>query len=200
MLLFSAGAAPASDVVVIDPGHGGFDAGIRGQEAKESSVVLEVAEALEALLRADGKKVYLTRKVDGHLSIAERIEFAAKRPPGLFLSIHLSDSENFAVYVTWYRQPEEELTLRQHYGISSRQRRYLPQSRALASAIEKALKEGTARGVYHREMSLPVLNAMGVPAVLVEMPSRGIKYDEGTKRLFAQGIYNGIILYGREKD
>jgi N-acetylmuramoyl-L-alanine amidase len=183
------------NIVVIDPGHGGYDFGIRTSKLKEKDITLSIARQMESILRGEGKKVFVTRKFDQYLSIAERLSRANRKSPDVFLSLHLSDSDGFAVYVTWYEETEAELTLKQYYFLSSRQRRYLYESRALATIMEDTLKREFGVNVVHREMPLPILNSIGAPALLIEMPSKGIEYDEAMRFRMAYAIVIGILLY-----
>jgi N-acetylmuramoyl-L-alanine amidase len=182
--------------IVIDPGHGGYDAGI-SDGVKEKDVALSVARRVGEILREEHRKVFLTRKVDQYLSISERLALANQWEPDLFLSIHLSESDAFAVYVTWYTDTEAELTLRGYYSISSRQRRYLYESKALASFVGETFKREFGLRVFQRDMPLPVLDSIGAPAVLVELPSRGIEYDKETLERMAYAIAIGVEFYGR---
>jgi N-acetylmuramoyl-L-alanine amidase len=185
------------DTIVIDPGHGGYDSGIKTPELKEKEVALSIARQLMDALREEGKKVFLTRKTDRHLSIAERIARTDRRAPDVFLSLHLSGSDSFAVYVTWYKEPAAEQTLKQYYSLSSRQRHSLYESRMLSSVIEETLKDEFGIKVFHREMPLPILNPIGVPAVLIEVPSEGMDYDEEVQRV-AYSIAIGVLLYEQQ--
>jgi len=75
--------------VVVDPGHGGKDSGATYFGVKEKDINLSVALKLYKLLKEDGRfKVYLTRKGDYFVSLAERQKFTAKVGADLFISIH----------------------------------------------------------------------------------------------------------------
>lgn len=77
-------------VVVIDPGHGGRDAGAHGLGGTlEKEVVLEVAKSLQAYLNnTPGFKAILTRTGDYHLPLHERLRIAHENKADLFVSIH----------------------------------------------------------------------------------------------------------------
>jgi N-acetylmuramoyl-L-alanine amidase len=182
------------DVVVIDPGHGGYNSGIKSEGIKEKETALVLSKKIEEILRGLKKKVYLTRKIDHYLSLDERVLQANKRRADVFLSIHLSDSEDFAVYITRYEIKEAELNLGEYYAISSRQRRHVYESGLLAGVIEDILKEGLGKKVYHREMPLDLLGSIGAPAVLIEVPSRGMDYDDEALRV-ASTIVLGVLYY-----
>jgi N-acetylmuramoyl-L-alanine amidase len=79
-------------VIVIDPGHGGVDAGRIGPGGlKEKDVVLDVSRRLSAVLTARGYDVRMTRTTDTLINLAHRPKMANEwrgNRPGLFLSIH----------------------------------------------------------------------------------------------------------------
>jgi len=77
-------------LVVIDPGHGGVDAGALSRHGEvEKTIVLEFAKALKAKIEAAGKqRVLLTRNDDSFVALDDRVRFAQKRGAALLLSIH----------------------------------------------------------------------------------------------------------------
>lgn len=79
-----------SPLVVIDPGHGGFDPGaVAASGAQEKDVVLGLARALrDRLIAQDAVRVAMTRDDDRFLSLEERSEIARGLGADLFISIH----------------------------------------------------------------------------------------------------------------
>ena len=76
-------------VVVLDPGHGGRDPGAEAGGYRESSLMLELAEAVkESLTRNTDFKVVLTRTEDKFLSLEDRITIASQSDANLFISLH----------------------------------------------------------------------------------------------------------------
>ena len=76
-------------VVVLDPGHGGRDPGAEAGGYRESSLMLELAEAVkESLIRNTDFKVVLTRTEDKFLSLEDRITIASQADANLFISLH----------------------------------------------------------------------------------------------------------------
>ena len=76
-------------VIVIDPGHGGHDAGavsVHGSAEKNLNLLLATNVASE--LRKKGFKVFMTRDKDKFISLAERPAAAEKFKADLFISIH----------------------------------------------------------------------------------------------------------------
>ncbi|MBN2894813.1 MAG: N-acetylmuramoyl-L-alanine amidase [Campylobacterales bacterium] len=75
--------------VVIDPGHGGKDAGAVGyKKYREKSVVFRIAGLMRTMLEEVGIKVYLTRTTDEFVSLRDRTKFANDKKADLFVSIH----------------------------------------------------------------------------------------------------------------
>jgi N-acetylmuramoyl-L-alanine amidase len=75
--------------VVIDPGHGGKDAGAVGYMRKrEKDAVLAVAKELKKVLRKRGYNVYLTRERDIFIPLKRRTRLANRKQADIFISIH----------------------------------------------------------------------------------------------------------------
>ncbi len=76
--------------VVIDPGHGGHDAGAVGPSGLyEKDVVLDIALKLKEILLSDPlNEVFLTRETDRFISLEERTAMANRKNADFFVSIH----------------------------------------------------------------------------------------------------------------
>lgn len=75
--------------VMIDPGHGGIDPGAEVEGLSEKSVMLMLARELrEALLRAGGYQVWLTRDSDEFVSLERRVALAHEAGADVFVSLH----------------------------------------------------------------------------------------------------------------
>ena len=76
-------------VVVIDPGHGGIDPGAQVDGASEADLMMALArETREALLRAGGFQVMMTRQADEFVSLERRVAIAHQAGGDLFISLH----------------------------------------------------------------------------------------------------------------
>lgn len=92
--------APAIDrpgtmrTVVIDPGHGGADAGSRSASGlEEKQVTLAVAQRLKGMLESRfGLRVTLTRDSDTDVAIDRRAALANNNKADLFISLHANGS------------------------------------------------------------------------------------------------------------
>jgi N-acetylmuramoyl-L-alanine amidase len=114
--------------ILIDPGHGGRDAGGVGSYAgakgkvtlREKDVNLEVSLQLEALLKAGypDRSIVLTRRDDTFVSLEDRVEIANKllektTETVLYLSVHANASFNKKAsgFEVWCLPPEYARTL-----------------------------------------------------------------------------------------
>lgn len=90
------GPADASrPLVVIDPGHGGFDPGAGQGAVKEKAVALLIALAIrDRLIEGGGIRVALTRDTDRFISLADRPDIARRLGADLFVSVHADSAEN----------------------------------------------------------------------------------------------------------
>ena len=78
-----------SKVIVIDPGHGGHDAGAVGPYKRyEKVVTLKISKYLYSILKQRGHKVYLTRSSDRFIKVGNRTDLARKKNADVFISIH----------------------------------------------------------------------------------------------------------------
>jgi N-acetylmuramoyl-L-alanine amidase len=85
----------AKPVVVIDPGHGGPDRGMRGPlrsrwKVQEAALTLQIGRRLRDVLRQNGVEVVMTRSKDTLIALADRGRIANDRKADLFLSLHVN--------------------------------------------------------------------------------------------------------------
>src|SRR5437764_9693922 len=138
-------------MMVIDPGHGGFDrGGIPGQRVLEKNMNLDVALRLKPILEKAGYRVVLTRTTVIFVPLGSRVAIANSYPNGIFLCIHFnSASRSGASGIETYF--------------------YSAESAPLAASIHSAVVGGAPsenRGVRRRGYF--VLRKTAVPAVLIE--------------------------------
>jgi N-acetylmuramoyl-L-alanine amidase len=102
-------ARPA--VVVIDPGHGGYDrGGMPGQMLPEKPYTLDIGRRLARILKGYGHiRVVLTRSDDYFVSLAERTAIANSYAGenAVFVSIHFNSGRRLGAYgiETYYYDP-----------------------------------------------------------------------------------------------
>lgn len=85
---------PPQPVLVIDPGHGGENAGTKSVlgDRYEKEFTLDLARRLQGLLNARGAQAILTRSADYDLALSNRVTFAAEHKANLFLSLHFNSA------------------------------------------------------------------------------------------------------------
>ena len=87
-------------VIVLDPGHGGYDGGANGNGVNEKDLTLKIAKHCKKYLEQQGNaKVYMTRNDDTYVSLAGRVDYAASVNANLFVSIHLNSGGGYGAEV-----------------------------------------------------------------------------------------------------
>jgi N-acetylmuramoyl-L-alanine amidase len=184
-------------LVVIDPGHGGFDPGAGTGRMREKDAALAIAKALRReLLASGGMRVALTREEDRFVTLSERPDIARRLGADLFVSIHAdSAASNTArgasVYVLSERgsdQAAERLAERENAvdtvngvelsGADDAVNAILfdlSQRESQAGSVEAAnlfLREADGELRLHRSSvqsgALAVLKAPDIPSILLE--------------------------------
>lgn len=81
-------------VIVIDPGHGGINAGAPSVLGRvyEKDFTLDWARRLAPLLETNGWQVFLTRTNDLDVPLSNRVAFAEMHKADLFLSLHFNSA------------------------------------------------------------------------------------------------------------
>jgi len=181
-------------VVVLDPGHGGADAGATGRSgAQEKTLTLEIALRAKSLIETRlGMHVLLTRDEDRDVALDERAALANNNKADLFVSLHLNASlspmvSGAEVYQlkldredpTGRRGGDEPLTLPVTAGGTRTltlvpwnlaQARHREDSTLLANLIESALRGHLPMGTRPiQEAPMRVLAGLDMAAVVVEL-------------------------------
>ncbi len=200
-----AGAQSARRVVLIDPGHGGSDAGVKvGEKASEKDVTLAVALLVKKALSGSGIEVLLTRTTDASLSAAERAKAAASAKPDLVLSLHVNagfdkKARGFEVWFPGFQSAAGNGGDSKAILKDMAKNQYLNESVRLARAIEKNLSTvfpKANRGL--REAPIPLLEGLAVPAVVVEIgfathPEEGKRLlEDATRQAIAAALAKSI--------
>lgn len=85
----------AAPIIVLDPGHGGGDAGATaGVDQVEKEITLDIARRVRVLLeKRYGFNVLTTRSRDEFVPLARRTAYANKKSAAAFVSLHVNASE-----------------------------------------------------------------------------------------------------------
>lgn len=150
----------SNKIVVIDPGHGGKTAGAKYGGLKEKDMNLDVSLRLYSLLKGKGVKVYMTRKTDSTMTLAQRYNYANSVKASLFVSVHHNALPNNRSYKgTETLFSPSKITLK---GMNSKK---------FASIIQSELVKrlGTInRGIISRP-KLAVLRHSKMPSIIAEI-------------------------------
>lgn len=170
--------------IVIDPGHGGEDAGGRGPvNLVEKKVVLLIAVSLKDMFKQAGAEVFLTRQEDHAVALQERLKAAKDLKADLFVSIHTNAGRNSKV--------GGSAVLYSPSGLS----------RELAGQVKEELLKKLRladRGIREKK-EYRTLGSM--PAIEVEVVTITNWVEEGllrsptVHRKAAEGIFNGVKNY-----
>ncbi|MDR4361354.1 N-acetylmuramoyl-L-alanine amidase, partial [Bacillus anthracis] len=189
-------------VVIIDPGHGGFDPGNPGQGVEESKIVFDTSLRLQKLLEKNTPlKALLTREENGNPgsnkneSLANRVKFGQENNADIFVSIHANSSEKHDGHGTetyYYKKSKrgEETQIEKD-------------SEVLAKKIQNRVVEAlhTRDRKIKDDHSLYVVNNNTVPAVLTELAfidndiDNGKLATESGRQIAAEAVYAGILDY-----
>ena len=209
----SEAAAPVRGIVILDPGHGGHDAGAVANGLREKDVVLDVAKRAAAKLRSQGVRVILTRDSDRYLPLEQRSEIANREPGAIFVSIHANAAgrsgrglaaSGVETFVLTSRIPESYRVQRaaakydipavnggknaKMSAIASLSREARNESHRLATAIQRQLVSALGeadRKVQEKNLAVLRENYFG-PAVLTEI---GFLTNPYTARRLASPSY-----------
>ncbi|ACB84444.1 N-acetylmuramoyl-L-alanine amidase family protein [Natranaerobius thermophilus] len=173
--------------ILLDPGHGGWDAGAVGPTGlTEKEVALDVSLLTEDKLESLGADVHLTRYSDVDVSLYRRAAMANEVGADLFISVHANGAINTAAqgtetYYSSFRNPND------YY---------------LAESLQEGMVNNMGRpdrGVLNQDFL--VLRASNVPSAVVELAflsnyeEEQLLRDDDFKDKAAQGITEGILNY-----
>jgi len=184
----------AGKVIVIDPGHGGYDPGASADlhpfDVYEKNITLAIARRVQTVLTANGATVIMTRSSDFYISPNDRPLIGNGRHADYFISIHADSSavgRNTLAGTTVY-----------FHGQSS-------VCRLMAADIGRRVSEtsglsynGIKSDTIRFRTGFAVLRGSEMPAVLVETGYMNndrdlakLRDDAGQQRI-AEGITAGL--------
>jgi len=167
-------------VIVVDPGHGGINAGTLGvgDRQPEKEFTLDWARRLQPLLEREGWQVVLTRTNDVDIALSNRVNLAESRRADLFLSLHFNsaapDPKPMGLATFCLTPTGMPSTLTRGYPDilfqSFPNNGYDAQNVQLAERLQRSLLHATGledRGV-NRARFIGVLRGQHRPSVLIE--------------------------------
>ena len=182
--------------IVIDPGHGGYDAGTVGPNGLlEKDLVLDVSKRLGRLLDSRlGAEVDFTRRDDTFIPLETRTAIANQDQADLFISVHANASRDpdargvETYYLNFTSSPEALEVAARENAVSDKSvhelqdlvkkialKEKIEESREFAANVESALHGGLAarnpglrdRGV--KKAPFVVLIGANMPSILAEI-------------------------------
>lgn len=188
-------------VIIVDPGHGGIDAGASANSAVEKEINLEIAKILQEYLEESGAVAILTRTVDSNTAdpmrdskISQKMSDLKERKndidefsADMFISIHMNKFSQ-----TKYRGAQV------FYTKSSEESRLLGET--IQQTIKETLDDGNTRKAKPTD-SIFVLKDNEIPSVLIECgflsnsDEAKLLRNKDYQRKIAWGIYLGIVEY-----
>jgi N-acetylmuramoyl-L-alanine amidase len=184
------GPADVAKVFIIDPGHGGDDAGATSSTGMtEKAIVLSLARLVHEIGKARGLNIILTRASDQTLSIQERLAFSSKAHADVFLSLHLGFDET-----------------RAHNGfgifVSDENIKFV-ESKKIASVLTKDFSEikglSSSRKVANFNALLlkqnPIASAIVEVGCLSDERDAEFVSEPGNQRMIAEAIVSALMKY-----
>ena len=161
---------PAADnekLVVIDPGHGGFESGAVSGSILEKNLNLDISLKLNSILKKNGVKTYIIREDDSYVGIAERAFIANDLNATLFLCVHnnsTGSSTSNGTMTLYYPDP------RPGWSLTGQQFANIIQGKLISSLKTKNLS-------IIKRPDLGVLRLTTMPAALAEVAFMSNKTD-----------------------
>ena len=191
-----AGGTLRQKIIVIDPGHGGNQAGARFKEGDrtiyEKHITLAIGLKVAERLAKQGASVIMTRAEDASIGLYERTAMANQAGAHFFISIHCDSNTrpNSASGTTIYYHRDDA------------------DSRALAQAILNEIvkvsglpSKGVRSDITLYQSGLAVLRTSQMPAVLIEVGYLNHFYDRQKlldpkfQNAIADAIVRGLKAY-----
>lgn len=161
----------AAPLLVLDPGHGGAEAGVLAEGMSEAEIVLDIALETQRQLKEQGVDVTLTRADNSALALSQRAAFANVSGARAFLSLHLNHSASpYARGVKIFiakpgpAQSQDD-PLRWNSAASAR----IDEARVLALALAKTLTTSQTQKVTVQSLNMGIFKGLSLPGVVVEL-------------------------------
>lgn len=98
VVLCSGIQAQSAPIIMIDPGHGGEDAGVVAGDILEKDVAMSAALALGEAFLAQGYDIRFTRAGDYAVGYAERRAMAEEAGAAMFISVHFNGDDDATLH------------------------------------------------------------------------------------------------------
>lgn len=173
-----------ANLIMIDPGHGGYDRGIYTDSLVEKIFVLDFSKNFKDIAEKRGKKVLFTRNADYAMSLTDRIRAINKKRPDFLISIHTSLGNEFSIYIPEkiFKKENEDSTLDLD--------KY---SEAISKAISEKIKNKLGVNVKIEKASSIIGSYLNIPSILVELPNpERFAYDKKMNLKIINAMLDGL--------
>jgi N-acetylmuramoyl-L-alanine amidase len=207
--------------IVIDPGHGGDDVGVRGAGGlEEKQLTLDIARRVRSLIESRlGLRVILTRDEDKLVTLDERAATANNNKASLLVSLHANGAPSATpagAEVFFDRLDRDGEAAKQAaeaqavtlptIGGGTRRIEIIPwdlaqaphveSSDVLASVLQEELRKVIPMSARPRQQApMRLLSAANMPAALVEMAylTNGKQEKEATSDAFKNNVAQAVV-------
>ncbi|HYE12734.1 MAG TPA: N-acetylmuramoyl-L-alanine amidase, partial [Patescibacteria group bacterium] len=182
----------AGITIMLDPGHGGSDAGAPGPlglKYPEKAINLSTALKLQSELEKLGARVMLTRTADKDMSLEERLAASRNSKPDMFISIHGNSMED-----------NVDISKVDGFSVFYREKLAQPLAESIFSSTLEALGRKN-KGVHNKNFY--VIRGTWTPSVLIESGFVPNPYefewliDENEQSRLAKSISEAVVKYFR---
>jgi N-acetylmuramoyl-L-alanine amidase len=168
------------NIIMIDPGHGGYDRGIYSDSFSEKNFVLAFSKAFAERVERIGKKAILLRNADYAISMKDRIKAINKKRPDVLISFHLSLKDEFVVYQT------------NPIGEKDGLNQIFKESEIISQSIMANIKNLGIR-VRIEKIDSIIGSYIYLPSIFIELPNpERFTYDKKINQKIIEAILNSL--------
>lgn len=162
-------------LIVIDPGHGGYDTGAKKNGIVEKQVVLAFSLELRKQLEATGRyRIKMTRDTDVFIPLDDRVAFGERHGANLFIAVHADYAGSRARGATIY---------------------------SLRDRVARRLKRSALGSINHNVLSMTERSAVNannsadarvVQDILSDLAARDVATTQARTGMFAQTVIENM--------
>ncbi len=187
-------------VIVVDPGHGGIDAGASVSGAVEKELNLQIANILKDYIETNGGVCYMTRTEDTNTADPNRGKGTSQKMSDLKMRKQSIDEKSADMFISIHMN---KFSQSQYKGLQVFYDDNIEASKLLGEAIQNSVKtvlnDGNTRKAKATGDKIYVLKGNRIPSVLVECgflsnseEAENLKNPDYQKKI-AWGIFKGIM-------
>jgi len=181
------GFLKSKTIIIIDPGHGGYEYGLIKDNQREKDIVLDIAKRLRALIIKGTAQCFLTRRGDQFLSLEERANFSNDKNGDIFLSLHIGRHKDIVIYTPVITESTPE----------DAGETFIKKTERLQDTMKGVIKETIGEDMVSiKPLPYSVLSKVKGASLIIELPFfEDVDYNEEFKARLATTIYKGLYLY-----